>query len=202
DLHCRRSVERCRLPASRRHSRRKAEERQRTGQCSGDIRTRLPYRNGRGTVRQYFRHQCARTLLSHAGRGATPAGAPGGRLDRQRAFGQRPLRSALSRRLFGKQGGAGDADQEHGERLSWKPHSVQRRAAGWMDTEGEDMVQRKWHGAGDDWLQKAEAAQPMGQLVKPGQLARLITYMLSPDSGVMTGALVDYDQNVLGVFGG
>src|SRR5690606_18392454 len=73
---------------------------------------------------------------------------------------------------------------------------------GWMDTEGEDMVQRKWHGAGDDWLQKAEAAQPMGQLVKPGQLARLITYMLSPDSGVMTGALVDYDQNVLGVFGG
>ena len=73
---------------------------------------------------------------------------------------------------------------------------------GWMDTEGEDMVQRKWHGAGDDWLQKAEAAQPMGQLVKPGQLARLIAYMLSPDSGVMTGALVDYDQNVLGVFGG
>lgn len=72
---------------------------------------------------------------------------------------------------------------------------------GWMDTEGEDAVQRKWHGAADDWLEKAEAAQPMGQLVKPAQLARLVTYMLSPESGVMTGSLVDYDQNVAGVIG-
>ena len=32
---------------------------------------------------------------------------------------------------------------------------------GWMDTEGEDLVQKKWHGASDDWLAKAEAGQPM-----------------------------------------
>ncbi len=70
-----------------------------------------------------------------------------------------------------------------------------------MDTEGEAIVQKKWHGASDDWLQKAEAAQPMGQLVKPAQLARLITYMLSPQAGVMTGSLVDYDQNIAGVVG-
>jgi NAD(P)-dependent dehydrogenase (short-subunit alcohol dehydrogenase family) len=69
---------------------------------------------------------------------------------------------------------------------------------GWMDTEGEDIVQKKWHGASDDWLEKAEAGQPMGQLVKPDQLARLISYMVSPQSGVMTGSLVDYDQNVAG----
>ena len=67
-----------------------------------------------------------------------------------------------------------------------------------MDTPGEDAVQKKWHGASDDWLQKAEAAQPFGQLVKPAQLAVLAAYMLSPQSGVMTGALVDYDQNVVG----
>lgn len=72
---------------------------------------------------------------------------------------------------------------------------------GWMDTEGEDLVQRKWHGAGDDWLEKAEAAQPMGQLVKPDQLAVLVAYMVSPKSGVMTGALVDYDQNIAGAYG-
>ena len=69
---------------------------------------------------------------------------------------------------------------------------------GWMDTEGEDIVQKKWHDAPDDWLEKAEAAQPMGQLVKPDQLARLISYMVSPQSGVMTGSLVDYDQNIAG----
>ena len=69
---------------------------------------------------------------------------------------------------------------------------------GWMDTEGEDIVQKKWHDAPDDWLAKAEAAQPMGQLVKPDQLARLISYMVSPQSGVMTGSLVDYDQSIAG----
>lgn len=69
---------------------------------------------------------------------------------------------------------------------------------GWMDTEGEAIVQKKWHDAPDNWLEKAEAAQPMGQLVKPDQLARLISYMVSPQSGVMTGSLVDYDQNIAG----
>ncbi|AZN97403.1 SDR family oxidoreductase [Mesorhizobium sp. M9A.F.Ca.ET.002.03.1.2] len=69
---------------------------------------------------------------------------------------------------------------------------------GWMDSEGEAIVQKKWHDAPDDWLEKAEAAQPMGQLVKPDQLARLISYMISPQSGVMTGSLVDYDQNIAG----
>ncbi|MER8596610.1 SDR family oxidoreductase [Mesorhizobium sp. M0208] len=69
---------------------------------------------------------------------------------------------------------------------------------GWMDTEGEAIVQKKWHDAPDDWLERAEAAQPMGQLVKPAQLARLISYMISPQSGVMTGSLVDYDQSIAG----
>jgi NAD(P)-dependent dehydrogenase (short-subunit alcohol dehydrogenase family) len=69
---------------------------------------------------------------------------------------------------------------------------------GWMDTPGEDAVQKKWHGATDGWLQKAEASQPFGQLVKPAQLAVLAAYMLSPQSGVMTGALVDYDQTIVG----
>ncbi|TIL45665.1 SDR family oxidoreductase [Mesorhizobium sp.] len=69
---------------------------------------------------------------------------------------------------------------------------------GWMDTEGEAIVQKKWHDAPDDWLEKAEAAQPMGQLVKPAQLARLISYMISSQSGVMTGSLVEYDQTIAG----
>jgi NAD(P)-dependent dehydrogenase (short-subunit alcohol dehydrogenase family) len=71
---------------------------------------------------------------------------------------------------------------------------------GWMDTPGESATQRKFHGVGDDWLAKAEAAQPMRQLVKPDQVAGLAAYMLSSESGVMTGALVDYDQNVAGAY--
>ncbi|MES2960618.1 MAG: SDR family oxidoreductase [Pseudomonadota bacterium] len=70
--------------------------------------------------------------------------------------------------------------------------------AGWMDTPGEAAIQKKAHNAPDDWLAKAEAARPMGQLAKPDELAGLISYMLSPESGVMTGALIDYDQWVPG----
>lgn len=71
---------------------------------------------------------------------------------------------------------------------------------GWMDTPGEDETQRKYHGASDGWLAEAEAAQPMGMLVKPDHVAGLVSYLLSADSGVMTGSLVDFDQNVAGAY--
>lgn len=71
---------------------------------------------------------------------------------------------------------------------------------GWMDTPGEDVTQRRYHGATDGWLERAEATQPMGQLCKPHQLAALASYLLSNEAGVMTGALIDYDQNVAGAY--
>ena len=71
---------------------------------------------------------------------------------------------------------------------------------GWMDTPGEDTTQRRFHGATDGWLEAAEARQPMGMLVKPAHVARLASYLLSSESGVMTGALVDFDQNVAGAY--
>lgn len=73
-------------------------------------------------------------------------------------------------------------------------------ACGWMDTPGEDATQKRFHDAPDDWLEKAEAAQPFGQLVKPNQVAPLATYLLSPQSGVLTGAIIDCDQNVAGAY--
>ena len=69
---------------------------------------------------------------------------------------------------------------------------------GWMDTPGEDAIQRSHHGSTDGWLEKAEAAQPFGMLVKPTHVAGLAAYMLGPQSGVMTGSIVDFDQNVSG----
>jgi len=83
---------------------------------------------------------------------------------------------------------------------AYRTHWVRCNAIlpGWMDTPGEDAVQRKFEGATDGWLQRAESRQPMKQLGKPAQMAGLATYLLSPESGVMTGALIDYDQNVLG----
>ncbi|MFM7258604.1 MAG: SDR family oxidoreductase [Acidimicrobiaceae bacterium] len=69
---------------------------------------------------------------------------------------------------------------------------------GWMDTPTEDATQRRWHNAQDGWLQKAESEQPLGRLIKPDELARTIMFLLSDESGLMTGAVIDFDQSVVG----
>jgi NAD(P)-dependent dehydrogenase (short-subunit alcohol dehydrogenase family) len=71
---------------------------------------------------------------------------------------------------------------------------------GWMDTPGEDLIQKKWHAAPDDWLVRAEAAKPFGSLVKPPSVAGLVSYLLSADAGVMTGSIIDFDQHVTGAY--
>ena len=69
---------------------------------------------------------------------------------------------------------------------------------GWMDTPGEDLIQRRYHSGGKDWLAEAEAAQPFGRLLKPAEVARTIAFLASEESGMMTGCLIDFDQSVIG----
>jgi NAD(P)-dependent dehydrogenase (short-subunit alcohol dehydrogenase family) len=71
---------------------------------------------------------------------------------------------------------------------------------GWTETAGEDAVQRKFHGAGDDWLARAAAEQPMGKLGQPDEIADLVVFLLSHRSGVVTGSVIDWDQNVPGAY--
>lgn len=69
---------------------------------------------------------------------------------------------------------------------------------GWMKTEGEDAIQKRFHDADDHWLGEAEAAQPFGRLIDPAELARSICFLASEESGMMTGAVIDFDQTVQG----
>ena len=69
---------------------------------------------------------------------------------------------------------------------------------GWTETAGEHEIQRRFHGAGDDWLDKAGASLPMGRLGQVDDLARLAVLLLSDASGVVTGSIIDWDQNVPG----
>jgi len=71
-------------------------------------------------------------------------------------------------------------------------------APGWMDTPGEDDIQKQFHGADDNWRDQAAKSLPFGQLVDPQQLAMLIGYLLAPESGVITGSIIDYDQQIVG----
>lgn len=80
--------------------------------------------------------------------------------------------------------------------LMWDRIRVNLIQPGWMDTPGEDTIQRAAHGAQDGWLEAAEAAQPFGHLIKPHEIAAAIAFLASEESGVMTGAVVDYDQSV------
>jgi NAD(P)-dependent dehydrogenase (short-subunit alcohol dehydrogenase family) len=69
---------------------------------------------------------------------------------------------------------------------------------GWTDTEGEDATQRRFHGAGDDWRERAGASLPMGKLGQVDEIADFVVFLLSERSGVVTGSVIDWDQNVLG----
>jgi len=69
---------------------------------------------------------------------------------------------------------------------------------GWMDTPGENVIQHKYHEAGADWLQNAEAGMPFGRLLKPEEVARAVAFLASDESGMMTGSIVDFDQSVQG----
>ncbi|MFO1352706.1 MAG: SDR family oxidoreductase [Gammaproteobacteria bacterium] len=70
---------------------------------------------------------------------------------------------------------------------------------GWMDTPGETKIQMKYHNAGADWLAKAEYERPFGRLLKPAEVANMVAFLSCEDSGMMTGALVDFDQTIVGV---
>eukprot|EP01037_Dinobryon_pediforme_P014448 gene14448-14573_t len=69
---------------------------------------------------------------------------------------------------------------------------------GWMSTPGEDRIMKTYHGAKDGWLEEAVKAKPFGRLIDPNEVARACAYLASDESGLMTGANIDFDQNVMG----
>jgi NAD(P)-dependent dehydrogenase (short-subunit alcohol dehydrogenase family) len=69
---------------------------------------------------------------------------------------------------------------------------------GWTDTEGESVIQARFHDAAPGWQQEAGARLPMGRLGDVDEIADLIVFLLSDRSGVVTGSVMDWDQNVLG----
>lgn len=71
---------------------------------------------------------------------------------------------------------------------------------GWMSSEGEDRIQREHHGADADWLEHAAARQPFGRLVDPAEVARACAYLSSEESGLMTGATINFDQSIWGAY--
>jgi len=71
---------------------------------------------------------------------------------------------------------------------------------GWMNTPGEDRTQKTYHAADENWLTEAAARQPTGRLLEPDEVAGGVEFLVTPASGMMTGAIIDFDQSVLGCY--
>ena len=69
---------------------------------------------------------------------------------------------------------------------------------GWMATPGEDRIMKTYHGAKDGWLDEAVKSRPFGRLIDPKEVARACAFLCSDESGLMTGANIDFDQMVVG----
>lgn len=82
--------------------------------------------------------------------------------------------------------------------LKWDRIRVNTLNIGWTATPTEHDLQANFHGLGEDWLTKVESGQPFGRLMRPEDIAKALGFLASSDSGLMTGAVVDFDQHVVG----
>jgi NAD(P)-dependent dehydrogenase (short-subunit alcohol dehydrogenase family) len=72
---------------------------------------------------------------------------------------------------------------------------------GWMASDHERELQLAE--SGDlEWEKKAVAGLPFGRLLDPAEVARAVLWMSSEDSGMMTGAVIHFDQSVWGGYDG
>lgn len=82
----------------------------------------------------------------------------------------------------------------------WDRIRINTLNIGWTETEGEDAIQRTYHGADDTWREEAARALPMGKLGQPDEIAGMVVLLLSDRAGVATGSVIDWDQTVPGAF--
>ena len=72
---------------------------------------------------------------------------------------------------------------------------------GWMASDHERQIQLEE--TGDPyWEEKARATLPFGRLLDPQEVAKAVLWMASEDSGMMTGAVIQFDQSVWGGYDG
>lgn len=84
---------------------------------------------------------------------------------------------------------------------SQRAHKIRVNALniGWMATPAEHAVQRL-EGQPEDWLEAADKGAPFGRILRPRDVAGMAAYLLSDEACMVTGALVDFDQHVMGIY--
>ncbi len=68
---------------------------------------------------------------------------------------------------------------------------------GWMNSDHERSLMAQETGD-PDFIDRAAATKPFGRILDPAEVARAVLWMASGDSGMMTGAVIQFDQSVWG----
>ena len=68
---------------------------------------------------------------------------------------------------------------------------------GWMNSDNERALVLSETGD-PGFIDRAAAAKPFGRILDPKEVARAVLWMASDDSGMMTGAVIPFDQSVYG----
>ena len=68
---------------------------------------------------------------------------------------------------------------------------------GWMSTPSEHTRQKAM-GQPDNWLEQADAESPFGRLQRTTDPVHLVALLISDETAMMTGSLIDFDQTVVG----
>lgn len=69
---------------------------------------------------------------------------------------------------------------------------------GWIETPGEHVTKTTWDKAPANWAELGARTQPWGRLIQSDEVARAIAWLATEESGIMTGAIIDYGQFVPG----
>ncbi len=78
---------------------------------------------------------------------------------------------------------------------------VNQLNVGWMSSDHEHEIQVAQTGD-PEWEAKVGGKLPFGRLVDPEEAARAVNFLVSADAGLMTGAIVNFDQSVWGAVAG
>jgi hypothetical protein len=115
--------------------------------------------------------------------------------------GRRTSPEAIHQRLLRHQGALATLTRNTAFSVMKNRIRVNQLDVGWMASDHERELQAE--ATGDpDWEVKAVAALPFGRLVDPAEAARTVNFLVSEDAGLMTGAVINYDQTVLGAASG
>jgi len=72
---------------------------------------------------------------------------------------------------------------------------------GWTNSDNERRLQAEESGD-PEFIDKAAVTLPFGRLLDPAEIARAVLWVVSDDSGMMTGSVVQFDQSVWGGYDG